>query len=51
MSEIPIKRHIKVRGDANPFDPEFAEYFSKRQEAKGRNTWNKTVHIALSISF
>ena len=25
------ERHIKVRADANPYDPEYAEYFEKRR--------------------
>lgn len=30
MREIPITRYIKVRKDANPFDPEWNDYFEKR---------------------
>ena len=26
-----IERHIKVRADANPYDPEYTEYFEKRR--------------------
>ena len=29
-SDIPIHRHIKIRGDANPFNPDWEEYFEKR---------------------
>lgn len=29
-SSIGIVRHVKIRGDANPFDPEYDEYFRKR---------------------
>jgi RNA-directed DNA polymerase len=29
-ASTPIKRHIKIRGQANPFLPEFADYFLKR---------------------
>lgn len=29
-SSVPIKRHIKIRSDANPFDPQFKEYFEQR---------------------
>jgi RNA-directed DNA polymerase len=29
-SDIPIRRHIKIRGDANPFNPDWEEYFEKR---------------------
>lgn len=27
-SDTKIRRHIKIQGDANPFDPEFKEYFA-----------------------
>lgn len=30
MKEIPITRYIKVRKDANPFDPKWNDYFEKR---------------------
>jgi len=28
---IGIKRHVKIRGDANPFDLKYQEYFNKRK--------------------
>ncbi|MCP4392805.1 MAG: hypothetical protein GY804_00800, partial [Alphaproteobacteria bacterium] len=31
---IHIMRHIKIRGDANPFDPQYKGYFWKRQYFK-----------------
>jgi len=30
-AETPIVRHIKIRRDANPYDPAFAEYFAERK--------------------
>ena len=35
-SDIPIKRHIKIRGEANPFDPKFETYFEDRMTSKMR---------------
>lgn len=29
-SSVKIKRHTKIRGEANPFDPSYKEYFEKR---------------------
>ena len=29
-SDIPIRRHTKIKGDANPFNPDWEEYFEKR---------------------
>jgi len=34
---VKIKRHVKIRGDANPFDPEYEHYFRKRY-ARNRKT-------------
>jgi RNA-directed DNA polymerase len=37
-SDIPIKRHIKIRGEANPFDPKYETYFEERATSKMRDT-------------
>ena len=31
---IPIRRHIKIRSNANPFDPAFDKYFETRRKNK-----------------
>ena len=42
-SDTPIKRHVKIKGAANPYDPEFETYFEERlgltmkESFKGRN--------------
>ncbi|MGL4579006.1 MAG: group II intron reverse transcriptase/maturase [Shewanella xiamenensis] len=36
--DTPIKRHIKVKGEANPYDPMYEEYFEKRLERQWRET-------------
>ena len=36
-SGVPIKRHIKIRGAANPFDPHFKTYFEERSTSKLRD--------------
>jgi len=30
-SQLPIRRHIKIRAEANPYDPEYTDYFLKRE--------------------
>ncbi len=35
-STIPIRRHTKIRMDANPFDPEYNSYFERRDLEKQR---------------
>ncbi len=29
-SAVPVKRHIKIKAEATPYDPRFSEYFEKR---------------------
>ncbi len=36
-SDTPIKRHIKIRGEANPFDPQFKTYFEERSTSNLRD--------------
>jgi RNA-directed DNA polymerase len=33
-AQVPIKRHVKVKAAANPYDPEWEHYFEKRLQAK-----------------
>lgn len=35
-SDTPIRRHVKIRSDANPYDASFKEYFQKRSKSKMR---------------
>jgi RNA-directed DNA polymerase len=34
MSKTSIVRHIKIKGDANPYLPEFSDYFEKRAKRR-----------------
>ena len=39
---VPIRRHIKIRADANPYDLRYKEYFEKReyhQRVNKPSTW------------
>ena len=36
-SDSKIKRHIKIKADANPYDPQWEIYFEKRWQFKMRN--------------
>jgi RNA-directed DNA polymerase len=38
ISAIPIRRHIKVRAEANPFDPTWELYFEQREERRMSQT-------------
>jgi RNA-directed DNA polymerase len=35
---LPIRRHVKLRGDANPYDPEWEPYFESRLDVKMEQT-------------
>jgi RNA-directed DNA polymerase len=37
-SDIPIKRHCKIKGEANPFDPQWEGYFEERIRLKMLNS-------------
>ena len=36
LADIPIVRYIKVKAEANPFDPAWDKYFAKRAERSNR---------------
>jgi RNA-directed DNA polymerase len=38
----PIKRHVKVKGEANPYDPTYATYFEEREGAHMSETFRGT---------
>lgn len=33
-AKMPIKRHVKIKGSANPYDPSYREYFNNRKIRK-----------------
>lgn len=39
MDKIPIKRHVKVKAEANPFDPKWEPYFERRLDTKMAAEW------------
>jgi RNA-directed DNA polymerase len=41
-SNTAIKRHIKVQGDANPYDPAYETYFEQREETHMRESFRGT---------
>lgn len=47
IAQTPIKRHVKIRSAANPYDPEFAGYLSQRKQPEAcRNSWSEPVQTA-----
>jgi len=46
--DTPIKRHLKIRGEANPYDPEWEVYFEERLGLQMVNTpqgYKRLVHL------
>jgi RNA-directed DNA polymerase len=41
ISEVEIRRHIKVKGKASPDDPTLSDYWKNRQTRQGREHWAK----------
>jgi len=41
-NSIPIKRHIKLKCDANPYDPAYETYFEEREAAHMRESFQGT---------
>lgn len=37
-SDTPIQRHIKIKGEANPFDPAWEPYFQQRLGQMKKNS-------------
>ena len=40
---VAIRRHVKIRGPANPFDPAWDTYFTRRRVTK-RSAWRPGAH-------
>ncbi len=38
-SKTPIKRHTKIKGEANPYDPAWETYFEARLKRKLSDSW------------
>jgi RNA-directed DNA polymerase len=45
MHLTKIVRHVKIRGDANPYDPKYKSYFEKREQKRRNNN----RHTILSV--
>jgi RNA-directed DNA polymerase len=45
--DVSIKRHIKIRGDANPYDPSWESYFDQRLGLKWLEGTNRKRLVAL----
>ncbi len=41
IAKTVLERHIKVRGEANPYDPKYTEYFERRRSFVGRVLYSR----------
>jgi RNA-directed DNA polymerase len=41
IAKTKIKRHVKVRGDASPDNPELSKYWEERHQKAGKTIWEK----------
>jgi RNA-directed DNA polymerase len=41
LSSLSIQRHVKVKGNASPDDPQLAQYWHERQLKYGKSYWGK----------
>lgn len=45
MHLTKIVRHVKIKADANPYNPMYTEYFEKRELSKSKNKTNRNEHV------
>jgi Group II intron, maturase-specific domain/HNH endonuclease len=45
IAYTPIVRHIKVKGDVSPDNPEIKEYWEKRRKKHGKSYWEKNSKL------
>ncbi|MEO5333953.1 MAG: group II intron reverse transcriptase/maturase [Magnetococcus sp. YQC-5] len=48
-SDVPIKRHVKIKSEANPYDPEWDLYLEQRERlaVNEKAKWDKTGRLIL----
>ena len=47
LATIQIQRHVKIRGEANPYDPEWEYYFERRLQARTRKLLADRVDLQI----
>ena len=43
IPDVPIQRHIKVKGNVSPDDPSLKEYWKKRHQNLGKSYWERNT--------
>ncbi len=45
-ADLPIRRHVLVKGKANPFDPQWKEYYRDRRRRRAGYAFHDRQHLA-----
>jgi RNA-directed DNA polymerase len=45
MGNVPIQRHVQVKGTASPDDPQLIDYWQKRKTRYGKSYWDKSSKL------
>ena len=48
-SDTPIRRHIKIKAEAHPFNPAWEEYFENRLGLQMKESLKRKEQIAFSL--
>lgn len=47
VSDLPIRRHVKIRAQANPYDRKYADYFDDRRVDQNNNRRRDRKYLAM----
>ncbi len=50
-TQIPIRRHLKIRAEATPYDPQYMEYFLKRKVIKRKAIKSDQKHSSSNSNY
>lgn len=50
LADIPIRRHVKVKCEANPYDPTWDAYFLKRMQKRNRSRTSRKGTLSENVA-
>ena len=50
LADIPIRRHVKVKCEANPYDPTWDAYFLKRMQKRNRSRTSRKGTLSETVA-
>lgn len=48
VSDLPIRRHVKIKGEANPYDRAWADYFDDRRVDRNNSRLRDRLYMAMT---